>query len=74
VAGEALVEERVVGAQQVEHVAIVANQAVEQQLGLAAERLAQVVVEVGELVRIGRDTADVAQLQPLAGEVVHQRL
>ena len=43
-----LVHERVVGAQQVEHAAVLADDALEQQLGLAAERLPQVVVEVRE--------------------------
>ena len=43
------------------------------QLGLAPERLAQVVVEVRELVLVWDDVAQVPQLQPLAGEVVHER-
>ena len=45
----------------------------EQQLGLALERLPQVVVEVGKLVLVGHDVAQVAQLQPLPGEVADQR-
>ena len=43
-----LVQERVVGAQQVERAAVLADDAVEEQLGLAPERLAQRVVEVGK--------------------------
>ena len=48
VLGQPLVHERVVRAQQVEHAAVFADDALEEQLGLAPERLAQVVVEVGE--------------------------
>ena len=42
---EPLVDERVVGGQQVEHAAILADDAVEEQLGLALHRLGQRVVE-----------------------------
>ena len=44
------------------------------QLGLAAERLADVVVEVREQQQVRRDLVQVAQLQPLTGERVHQRV
>ena len=47
-----LVDERVVRRQQIEDAAVLAHDAVEEQLGLAPERLPQVVVEVGELVRV----------------------
>ena len=50
VLGQPLVDERVVGRQQVEDVAVLAHDAGEEQLGLALKRLAQRVVEVGELV------------------------
>ena len=43
-----LVDERVVGGQQVEHAAVLAQDAVDEQLDLAAERLAQAVVEIRE--------------------------
>ena len=48
VAREPFVDERVVGAQQVERAAILADHALEEQLRLAAERLTQRVVEVGK--------------------------
>ena len=48
VARQPFVDERVVGAQQVERAAILAHDALEEQLGLAAERLTQRVVEVRE--------------------------
>ena len=41
----------------------------EEQLGLAAEGLPEVVVEVGEQPAVGRDRFEVAQVEPLAGEV-----
>ncbi len=61
---EALVEERVIGAQQIEHAAILLHDALEQHFGLATERLTKVVVEVGKQPRVGlaccRDCADTA--------------
>ena len=45
---QSLVQERVVGGHQVDDVAVLAEHALEQQLGLARERLAQLVVPVGE--------------------------
>ena len=64
-----LVDERVVRVHQVEHAAILAHDAVEEQLRLALEGLPQVVVEVGidEQVRI--PVAQLAQEQPLSGEI-----
>ena len=54
-----LVDERVVGGQQVEDAAILLDDAGEEQLDLALERAAQVVVEVGEEVddRLGWSSA-----------------
>ena len=48
VLGQALVEEGVVGAQQIEHAAVLAHDALEEQLGLLPEGLAQIVVEIRE--------------------------
>ena len=52
--GEALVDERVVRPQQIEHAAILADHAFHEHLRLAPERLAEVVVEVGEQPHVGR--------------------
>ena len=60
-----LVDERVVGAQQVERAAILAHDALEEELGLAAERLPQRVVEVREDALHRHDGVEVAQEQPL---------
>jgi hypothetical protein len=74
VAGQPLVHERVVGRQQLEHAPVLADLAADEELGLALQRLAQVVVELGERVRIRSGAAHVAQVQPLVGEVGDQRL
>jgi hypothetical protein len=67
-----LVQERVVGAQQIERAAIFADDAVEEELGFAAERLAQAVIEVREdaLHRHGR--VEIAKEEPLPCEIGHE--
>ena len=72
VLGQALVQERVVRLQQVEHAAILAQDVLEQEFRLLAEGLPQVVVEVGEQAQVRGDRLQVAQVQPLAREVGHQ--
>ena len=67
---EPLVDERVVGAQQLQRAAVVAQDVAEKHLGLASKTLADVVIEVREHQQVGRDLRlEVAELQPLAGEV-----
>ncbi len=73
VSGQTLVDERVVGGQQIDHVTVFAHDAVEEQLGLAQERLSQVVVEVGKRLGVRDNAPKIAELQPLAGEVGDQR-
>ena len=70
VARQALVHERVVGVDEIEDAAIVADDGVEEQLRLARERVAEVAVE---LPGAGRDVVELPQLQPLAGQVLDQR-
>ena len=71
--GQPLVDERVVRVHQVEHVAIFAHDAVEQQLRLALEGLPQVVVEVGIHEHVGIPVSQLAQEQPLSREIADQR-
>ena len=52
---------------------MLAEDALEEQLRLALKRLAKVVVEVGKLVLIGLRALQIPQVEPLAGEVVHER-
>ena len=73
VPGQPLVQERVVGGDQVEGAAVLAQDALEEQLRLAAEGPAQGLVEVGEDDEVGRDRGQVAQVQPLGREVGDQR-
>ena len=65
-----LVHEGVVGGEQLEHAAIVAEDAAGEQLGFAAEPLPQVFVEVGVLSRIRQYRRKVAQEQPLPDKVI----
>ena len=48
VLGQALIDERVVGGQQIEHVAVFAHDAVEEQFGLAPHGVGQRAVEIGK--------------------------
>ena len=73
VPGQALVQERVVGGDEVEGAAVLAHDALEEELGLAAQGPAQGLVEVGEDDEVGRDRGQVAQVQPLGREARHQR-
>ena len=72
--GQPLVDEGVVGLQQIDHAAVFAHDALEEQLGLALEAAPQVVVEVGELVGVGLRVPNVPKVQPLTREVSDQRL
>ncbi len=67
---QALVDERVIGVQQVHYITILAHDALKQQLGLAAEGLAQVLVERGRQRAL---IFQLPQIEPLVGEVGGQR-
>ena len=69
---KALVQERVVRAQQVERAPVLAHHTVDQQLRFLPERLPEVVVEIREDPHVGRDRIQVAQVEPLLGEVGNQ--
>ena len=68
-----LVDERVVGRQELGDAAVLAHDVLEQELGLAPHRLPQVVVEIRELLDVRPRALQVAQEQPLAGEVLDER-
>ena len=63
------VDERVVRRQQIEDAAVLVDDAVEEQLHLAPERLAQIVVEVREHVHDRLFRLHAAHVQPLPREV-----
>ena len=70
VPGQPLVDERVVGRQQVEHAAVLAHDAVEEQLGLrAGARARRLSSKSGNSFEFGLLRLQIPQLQPLAGEV-----
>ena len=71
--GQPLVDERVVGRQQIQKTAIFAEDAGDEELGLLHERLAQELVE-WEDERIRFDRFDVSQVEPLPGEIGDQRI
>ena len=74
VARKPLVDERVVGVQQLEDAAILAQRAGDKQLGFALERRPSASVVVRIALRIDDDLVDATQVQPLRGEIVDQRL
>ena len=66
---EPFVQERVVRPQQVERAPILADDAVDEELGLLAQGLPEVVVEIREDAHVGRNRIQIPQVQPLRGEV-----
>ena len=68
------VDERIVGVQQIGDAAILAQRAGHEHLGFLLERLQQALVIVGIAIRIDHHFLDAAQVQPLRGEIVHQRV
>ena len=67
-----LVEKGVVRPQQIEHASIFAHDAVDEELGLQAKRLTEVVVEVRIQAHVRVDRRQVAQPEPLPGEVARE--
>ena len=68
-----LVDEGVVGAEQLARRAVLAQDAGDEQLGLAPKRAPQVLVEIGEQLAVRQDVRHVAEVQPLTGEVLDER-
>ena len=69
---EPLVDERVIGAIQIEQASVFLDQAGKEQFGLGAHRLGEILVVVREEVRIRMHFVDVLQAQPLCGESFRQ--
>ena len=70
--GEPLVHECEVGGEEVQDVAVFLEHGLEEQLGFLPHRAPELFVELGEQIGVGIDALEVAQLQPLAGEVLGQ--
>jgi hypothetical protein len=71
---EALVDERVVRPDEVEHARVLEQHRPQKQLGLVQHVAAQVVVERREDARVGRLRVDEPQLEPLLGKVRYERI
>src|SRR5579863_8596042 len=71
---QTLVEERVIRREQFHRGAILAQDALEEHLGFALHGLAEVVVEIGELIRVRIQAANIPEVQPLSREIAYQRL
>ena len=69
---QALVEEGVIGGQEIDDVAVLLDDALKEQFRLAAESLAQLVVPVGIEDAVGRSRREIAQVQQLIAEVAAQ--
>src|SRR5690348_6633636 len=74
VLSHALIEKRVVGAQQIDDTVVLPHLAFDQKLGFLLHRLTQIFVKRHKGRRIGRYPVDVAQEEPLANEALDQRL
>ena len=74
VAGEPLVDERVLRVQELQDAAVLANDRREEEIRFLPHRLAEVVLEVGELVGVGLGGFERTSLQPLPAELLDQRL
>ena len=74
VTSQPLVEERVASVDEVEDAAVVPDDRIEEELGLAPHRQAQVILELRELVAVARQRLEGAELQPLAAEILGQRV
>jgi hypothetical protein len=71
VAGEPLIDEGVVGVEQIDEAAIVADDRIKHHFRFAAERAAQVFIEVPG---VGLHVLQLAEIEPLAGEVLDERV
>src|SRR5262249_27416002 len=72
VAGQTLVDERVVRLEKGEDAPILADDAVDEEFRFPPKGRSQVVVEIGEQTKVRRDGIQVARMQPLNGEVGRQ--
>src|SRR5438093_12214381 len=66
---QAFIEERVIRPDEIEHAAILAQHAVEEELGFLPEGLPQVVIEVAIKSSVRSDGLKIAQPQPLSSKI-----
>src|SRR5947199_4500809 len=68
------VQECVIGVQKVDNTPILFYDAFQKQLGLLTESLPHIVIEVRKLSAVRTGIRQIAEIQPLASEIGHQRL
>src|SRR5262249_40839527 len=73
VAREPFVEKRVIAVEKFQRAAVLAQDVIEVELRLLLHIVGELAAEFGEPARVGSDQPDVAQLQPLPGEILRQR-
>src|SRR5262249_9456020 len=71
--GKPFVQERVIGAQQIERAAILAHDALEEQFRFAPKGLPKSIVKVRKVLLDRNDGRKVTQEQPLSCELLHKR-
>src|SRR5438874_184494 len=69
---QTFVDEAEVGVEEIEDTAVLAQDRLEEQLGLADHGRAQLLVEVGKDLRIGGDIGQLPQREPLPRKILHQ--
>ena len=69
--GEPFVEEGESAVDEIEDAPVVMNHGFKEQLRLLFHGAAEIFIERGESVRVGFNAVQIAQLQPLAGEIIH---
>ena len=67
--GQGLVEKSVVGSDESQRAPVFAHYAIEEEFGFLTQGLPQIVVEVTEQDCAGSERVDIAQAQPLPGEI-----
>ena len=63
---QAFIQKGVIGVQEIEHAAVMADDVLDEQLGFAAHGMPQAFIEFGKALAIRPHHVDVAELQPLA--------
>ena len=71
--GQPLVGKRVIGSQEFQRRPVLAEDVLKDQLGFAAHVGRELRVEFGKRSRIGRGQFQIAQPEPLAGEILDKR-
>ena len=72
VRGQPLVDKREISPQQIQHTAVVTNQAADEKFRLLLKRLTKIFIEIWKCDGIGDNSIQVPQIEPLASEIPYQ--